>query len=269
MPELRVNGVRLYYEDRGRGEQTVVFSHGLLWSTALFEPQMEALEGRHRIVAWDHRGQGRSESPDERAHQIESCYHDALALIEALGLGPVHFVGLSMGGFVGMRLAARHPELVRSLSLLATAADPEPEANVGKYGRLNLVARALGVGAVAGKVLPIMFGDTFLTDPARAEDRELWTGRLKGNDRTIYRAVRGVVERCGVTDELQNIRCPTLMLHGDEDKAIIRSRARATAQRIPNCEFMPIPAGGHSMTVENPQAVNAALGAFIDRVVAS
>ena len=266
MPELRVNGVRLFYEDRGRGDQTVVFSHGLLWSTVLFEPQIAALEDRYRVVAWDHRGQGRSESPDERAHQIESCYHDGLALIEALGLGPVHFVGLSMGGFVGMRLAARHPELVRSLSLLATAADPEPAANVPKYGRLNLVARAFGVGSVASKVLPIMFGESFLTDPARADDRELWTGRLKGNDRTIYRAVRGVVERCGVMDELQNIRCPTLMLHGDEDNAIARPRARATAERIPGCEFIAVPAGGHSMTVENPQGVNGPLEAFIDRI---
>jgi pimeloyl-ACP methyl ester carboxylesterase len=266
MPTARVNGVELYYEERGRGEQTVVFSHGLLWSARMYEAQLRALEADYRVIAWDHRGQGRSSSPDERAHQIETCYHDALALLDHLGATPCHFVGLSMGGFVGMRLAARHPQWVRSLSLLATAADGEPSANIGKYQLLNAIARRFGTRPVASKVMPIMFGPTFLNDPARAAERERWRGELVRNSRSIHRAVSGVIEREHCLDELANIRCPVLVLHGDEDNAISRSRALSTYEAIEGARFVAIEAAGHSMTVENPDAVTGALREFLDEV---
>ena len=259
MPKARVNGVELHYESRGRGEQTVVFSHGLLWSTKMFEAQMQALASDYRVIAWDHRGQGRSSSPDERSHQIEACYHDALALLDHLETGPVHFVGLSMGGFVGMRVAARHPDRIRTLSLLATAADGEPKAHLPKYKLLTNVVRRLGTRPVAAQVMPIMFGTSFLTDPARVSDRERWTAELRRNGRNIYRAVHGVIEREGCVDELVNIRCPTLVLHGDEDAAISRSRALATYEGIAGARFTAVEAAGHTMTVENPEPVTAAI----------
>jgi 3-oxoadipate enol-lactonase len=264
MPEVEVNGVRLHYEEHGRGAETIVFSHGLLWSSAMFEPQIRALVGEFRCIAWDHRGQGRSESPPERSHQIEACYQDALALLDHLGATPCHFVGLSMGGFVGMRIAARHPELLRTLTLMATASDPEPRANIGKYRKLNTVARVFGVGLVANKVMPIMFGRSFLDDPARAEERARWTAELRRNAKTIHRAVTGVIERQGCVDELENIQCPTLILHGDEDAAITRVRARATHEALRGSSFRAIERAGHTMTVENPVAVNQALRGFLD-----
>lgn len=266
MPTARVNGVELYYEDQGRGEQTVVFSHGLLWSGRMFEAQRRALASDYRVIAWDHRGQGRSSSPKERAHQIESCYHDALALLEHLDATPCHFVGLSMGGFVGMRVAARHPELLRSLSLLATAADAEPPAHLPRYRLLNGIAKRLGTRPVASQVMPIMFGPSFLGDPERASERERWKHELGRNARTIHRAVTGVIEREHCMDELANIRCPTLVLHGDEDKAISRSSALSTYEAIAGARFVAIEAAGHTMTVENPEAVTEALREFLASV---
>jgi len=263
MPIARVHGVELYYEEHGRGPETVVFSHGLLWSSRMFQAQIRALAADYRVIAWDHRGQGRSARPPERAHQIESCYHDALALLDHLKATPCHFVGLSMGGFVGMRIAARHPELLRSLSLLATAADPEPQAHLPRYKLLTMVVRHLGTRPVASQVLPIMFGPSFLNDPERAAEREQWTRELRRNPRTIYRAVNGVIERERCTDELANIRCPVLVLHGDEDGAISRSRALATYEAIDGARFLAIESAGHTMSVENPGAVTEALRGFL------
>src|SRR5262249_18189655 len=105
-----VNGTELWVEDTGSphaGADTIVFSHPLLFPTGLFAPQIAALGGRYRCVAYDHRGQGKSAPSRLRCISMELLYQDAVALIEALGAGPVHFVGLSMGGFVGMRVAAR------------------------------------------------------------------------------------------------------------------------------------------------------------------
>src|SRR3546814_19404655 len=105
---------------------------------------------------------------------METVYADAVALIEALKLGAVHFAGLSMGGFVAMRLGARRPDLIRSLILMETSADPEPPENVPKYRKLNFIARRLGLGLVAGKVMQTMLSRTYMGHSARAKEWPAW-----------------------------------------------------------------------------------------------
>src|SRR5512138_526023 len=147
---LDVNGTSLHVEDTGAAAgETVVFSHGLLWNTELFAAQIAALRGRYRCIAWDHRGQGRSASDFRHAIGMELVWQDAVALLTKLGTGPVHFVGLSMGGFVAMRMGARRPDLVRSLILVETSSDPEPIENVPRYRMLSNVTRVLGTKVVA------------------------------------------------------------------------------------------------------------------------
>jgi 3-oxoadipate enol-lactonase len=263
MPLLAVNGTQLYYEDSGGTGEPVVFSHGLLWSTELFGPQVQALRGRYRCIAYDHRGQGRSAKPGGHSIPIETVYEDAVALIEKLGVGPCHFVGLSMGGFVGMRLAARRPELLRSLCLLETSAEPEPPQNAPRYRAMATVARFLGVRLLANRVMPIMFGKSFLTDPARTQEREAWRRRLLQNERSIYRAVLGVVERPSVEAELGKVRVPTLVMVGAEDVATVPAKAERIHSLIAGSRLLRLPRGGHSSTVEEPELVNEALRAFL------
>jgi 3-oxoadipate enol-lactonase len=136
----------------------------------MFDAQVALLKERYRCVAFDFRGQGRSEVT-RSGYDMETLYEDAVALMEQLGCAPCHFLGLSMGGFIGLRLAARRPELLRSLMLLETSADPEPSGNVAKYRQLTFVARWFGLGLVVDRVMPVMFGRTFLTDPARTLER--------------------------------------------------------------------------------------------------
>lgn len=262
---LPVRDTRLWVEDTGTGDEVVCFSHGLLWSADMFRPQIEALRERYRCIAWDHRGQGRSDVPAGDEVSIETCTDDAIALIEQLGVGPVHFVGLSMGGFVGMRIAARRPDLVRSLSLLETAADPEPASNVPKYKRLNLVARWMGVpDFLADRVMPIMFADSFLADADRQGEVRARQRELRGNSTSIYKAVNGVIRRRGCTEELASIRCRTLVLRGTEDTAIARPRAVALAEGIEGATFVEVEGAGHTSTLEQPARVNEALLAHLE-----
>src|SRR4051794_3254342 len=146
MSTLEINGTTLYYEDTGPGStgETIVFSHGLLWGTELFAPQIDALRGRYRCIAWDHRGQGRSGSDHRNTIGMELVWQDAVQVIERLVAGPVLFCGLSMGGFVAMRRAARRPDLVRALLLLETSSDPEPIDNIGRYRALSAVTKLIG-----------------------------------------------------------------------------------------------------------------------------
>src|SRR3954469_24867154 len=133
MPFLSIRGVQLYYEDTGGPGEPIVFSHGLLWNSNLYSRQIEALRGRYRCIAYDHRGQGRSTAPPGKGIDLRTVYEDAVAFIQALGLAPCHFVGLSQGGMVGLRVAARHPELLRSLTLLDTSACSESLWNFSRY----------------------------------------------------------------------------------------------------------------------------------------
>jgi len=263
MPTMRVNGAELYYEDSGGDGQPIVFAHGLLWSGRMFDAQVVSLRDRFRCVTFDFRGQGRSQVTRD-GYDMDTLTADTAALIEALGLAPCHFAGLSMGGFVGMRLAARRPELLRSLILIETAADAEPAENVPKYRRFMLAVRILGPRAVASRVMPIMFGHTFLNDPARARERAEWQRRGAANDRLgVTRATAGVIERLPVEDELSKVRVPTLVIEGEEDVAVVPARARRTAQQIAGARLMMVPRAGHTSSVEEPAAVTAAIEAFL------
>jgi pimeloyl-ACP methyl ester carboxylesterase len=260
---MKINGAEIHYEEDGEGRETIVFAHGLLFSGRMFESQVRALRDRYRCVTFDFRGQGRSEVTAS-GYDMETLTQDAAGLIEVLGCAPCHFVGLSMGGFVGMRLAARRPALLRSLVLLETTADPEAKENVGAYRRLNFVARWLGLGLVAGRVMKIFFGRKFLEDPARDLLKQEWRRRVLASDRIgITRSVTGVIDRAGVSGEIGRITLPTLIIVGDQDVATPPARAERIRTLIPGSKLVVIPGAGHSSTIEEPEAVNRALVEFL------
>jgi pimeloyl-ACP methyl ester carboxylesterase len=261
---IDVNGTSLYVEDTGPAStgETIAFSHGLLWSAEMFAPQIAALRDRYRCVAWDHRGQGRS-APDRRhSIEMELVWADAVALLEKLDTGPVHFVGLSMGGFVGLRMAARRPDLVRSLVIIESTAMPEPEENVARYRMLARASRMVGVRPLIGRVAPIMLGKSILADPTRKADVARFSA-IMTRRRDIWRAVNGVIDRGGVEGELARIRARTLVMVGDEDVATPRTKSEALVAGVAGARLVTIPRAGHSSTVEEPAAVTAALEGFL------
>lgn len=257
MPFADANGVRLYYEERGAGPETLVFAHGLLLSTAAFERQIEALAPRFRCVAFDFRGHGRSEIAAD-GYDMDTITRDAEALLEQLQIRSCRFVGLSMGGIVALRLAARRPDLIRSLALIGTTA--EPESNAGRYRLMAFAARWLGLWAVAPRVLPVMFGPAFLSDRS---NRVEWIRRVRSNARLgVVRAARAVIARDSILDSISTLRVPTLILVGEFDAATAPELSRHIQARIPDSELQVIPGAGHLCNIEAPEAVNAALARF-------
>lgn len=269
MPTIDVNGTTLHYVDTGPGStgETIAFSHGLLWGTELFEPQIEALRARYRCVAWDHRGQGQSAAdPDRTVIGMELVWQDAVALLEALKTGPVHFCGLSMGGFVAMRMGARRPDLVKSLLLLETSSDPEPVENLAKYRLLTRMVKALGQRLakplIRSQVLPIMVGKTILADRSRKLDLQRF-GDIMGRRGDVWRAVNGVIERAGIHLELGRVTAPTLVIVGEEDVATVPAKAEKIVGAIRGAKLVRIPRAGHSSSVEEPALVTAAIEEFL------
>lgn len=261
---IDVNGTTLHVEDTGPGSsgETIVFSHGLLWDTSLFAAQIAALRSRYRCIAWDHRGQGKSAADHRHCIGMELVAQDAIALLEALDLGPVHFCGLSMGGFTAMRVAARRPDLVRSLMLLETSADEEPIASVGPYRMLAGVVKLVGPKLISGRIAPIMIGKTTMADPARKQEVATYTATMTQR-RDIWRAVNGVIDRAPIYGELGRINTPTLVVVGDEDTATPRPKAERIVAAIRGAALEIILQAGHSSTVEQPARVTEAIQRFL------
>ena len=265
MPKIEINGVPIHYEMQGEGTETIVFAHGLLWSGKMFEDQMAALKHRYRCISFDFRGQGQT-AVIQSGYDMETLFADTVGIIETLIAAPSHFVGVSMGGFIGLRLALRRPDLIKSLALLATTADAETEDKKNRYRTLTRVARIFGLRMVADKVMSVMFGKTFLKDPLRAELKRHWRDNFIANRRIgLARAVKGVIDREPVYDHIHKITAPTLIAIGDEDAAIPVERVNRIHSCIAGSKLVIIPRAGHAPTVEEPAFVNRLLENFISK----
>lgn len=258
MPFVTLSQTKLFYQEHGSGSETLVFSHGLLWSHKMFAAQVAEFSKQYRVIAYDHRGQGSSEVGGP--YDMDTVAADAAELIRTLVGGPVHFIGLSMGGFVGMRLAARHPDLVKSLTLLETSANAEPLENLPQYKLLNGLVRWVGViPPIASKVMKIMFAKSWLADPAQVDSIRHWKKELTSNKKSITGPVEGVIYRKGVEEELPKISCPTLVIVGDEDVATTPQKAAFIHQGIAGSKLETISGAGHSSCIEKPEEVNRLL----------
>ena len=263
MPKILSNGIQLHYEEMGSGPETIVFSHSYLADHFHFNPQMQALKDRYRCIAFDHRGHGQSEITDN-GYEMENLYKDAVGFIEALDCAPCHFVGLSTGGFIGVRIGIRRPDLVKSLVLMDTSADAEPEEAVREYRQMLFAVRWLGYWPVIGRVMPIFFASKFLNDPARQDEVKEWKRRFMANDRkAIVKFGHGIFGRASCYEELDKIQTPTLVIVGAEDPAQPLAKAERIANKIPGATLRVIPDAAHLCTVEEPAAVTAAIEEFL------
>lgn len=266
-----VNGVHIGYTDTGRpagrpGAATVVFGHGLLFGGWMFRAQIDVLRRDYRCVTVDWRGQG-STPPTDSGYDMDSLSADALGLIERLALGPVHYVGLSMGGFVGLRLAVRHGARLRSLTLLDTSADAEDARLARRLRGLAAGYRLFGLAPVRRPAAKLLFGQTFRRSARGPEVVAEWARRLRRGDRRgVSVAARAVANRASVTEELSRIRVPTLLVTGAEDVVTPQWRARCMADRIAGARLEIVEAAGHSSVLEQPDRVNALLADFLQSV---
>ncbi|WP_156689431.1 alpha/beta fold hydrolase [Mycobacterium sp. Marseille-P9652] len=268
MPTFDRDSAAVHYTDTGSppGDPraaTIFFGHGLLFGGWMFRAQVAALRDRYRCVTIDWRGQGDS-APAAGGYDMDTLTDDAGALIDVLGVGPVHYVGLSMGGFVGQRLAARRGELVRTLTLLGTSASPEDPDKARKYRLMASVYRLTGISPLRRAVQPLMFGPRFLADPGSQPVTDEWADRLRRCRRpATSKAVRAVADRRGIENELGRIAAPTLVIVGEDDAATPPPKSRRIAELIDGARLVQIPECGHSTALEQPERVSALLGEFV------
>ncbi|MCA3315311.1 MAG: alpha/beta fold hydrolase [Roseomonas sp.] len=215
MPETRVNGVKLRYELAGQeGAPLVALSNSLSTDLSMWDPQWSRLTKCWRVLRYDTRGHGLSEVVSS-PYTMEQLADDMAGLIEHVGIGPAHIVGLSLGGMTAQVLALRRPELVRSLCLVATTAQPP------FHGREIWDERIAHLRAVGhfGKMFSGMM-DRWLSMRFRRSNTH---GFAQIRRMVMGTPVEGYIGCCeaiagfDVRAALANITVPTLVIAGEED----------------------------------------------------
>ncbi len=264
MPIIELKNASCNYVLEGEGQDTIVFAHGLLWSSWLFHNQISFLKNKYRILAFDFRGQGKSTSKNGK-YDMDSLFEDTVEIIETLVGKPVIFAGLSMGGYVGIALGAKRPDLVKKLILMETTTDAETIDNISKYKMLNNMVKTVGYWPVEKSIMAIMFGKKFLGDKSRSNQYETFLKKLKENNRSlIVKATEGVISRESTEHHLPNIKCKTLILVGSQDVPCPVEKSQHLADNIKNSHLIIIEGAGHTGTLEEPEKYNTAIKNFIE-----
>jgi 3-oxoadipate enol-lactonase len=266
MPTITVHGCPLFYDDSGGHGPPVLLLHGLLFDGRMFDEQVAALRERYRCIRMDFRGQGRS-GPAARGFQVEQQTADVLALLRALDVSAAHLVGLSMGGYVSMRIAARHPDTVLTLTLLNTGAGAHPPGKYPEHLALASLARVLGPGQprVAAALEHSMYGQAFRTDPATDVIRRQWRARwASAHVPSVLHTLAGITKRPDIHPELPDITAPALVMTGRQDAHHPPRDAHQIVEGIPGSSYLELDGVGHSATIEAPGEVTAAIGQLLD-----
>jgi len=285
MPDIDVHGVRLFWEGQGAGHP-IVFVHGIPTDYRAWGNQTEVLSGGFRTVTYSRRyAYPNTRAGDLTDSTIQNNATDLAGLIESLGAAPTHLVGHSYGGFIATYLATRHPELLRSLTLVEPAIaslllrNPRSRAEalglLFRHPRVALSAsrflrrsngpalEALRRNDLAGAVRFNLDGvedDAGVLEhlPAAIQQMMLDNGRTVKEADTPYPALS--------LQELKTLRVPTLVLHGETGALWLRAIAEMAGAAIPGCQVSTIPKSGHYPHFQNPTAFNAALLQFLQRV---
>jgi pimeloyl-ACP methyl ester carboxylesterase len=259
----KINGINLAYTDQGQG-LPVVFLHAFPQSRAMWESQVQALSGTHRIVTLDFRGFGESDAPLWH-YTLDQFADDVKSLLDHLSIRQAVLVGLSMGGYTLFAFYRKYAGRVKGLVLADTRAQPDTEE--GRAGRFAMAQTAYtkGASAIADIMLPK------LLSPVALQTKPDLVGQVRATiEQTqisgIAGALMAMAERPDSVTLLAQIACPTLVITGELDGPTPPADGKLIAERIPGARLELIPQAGHLSNLEQPEAFNRALLSFLDNL---
>ena len=259
--KIKANGVQLEYDTQGEG-QWVVMSHSLACTSAMWDEQVQALKSKYKVLRFDTRGHGGSDAP-AGAYNLDMLADDLHSLLGKLGVTNAHFVGLSMGGMIGMTYALKYPRAFKSLVLCDTSSRIPPEAKPVWEERIK-VAGEQGMGALVDSTLKRWFTEPYLAKGGKVIDRV--ATMIRNTPALGYIGCCHAIPQINLTDRLGAIQCPVQVIVGDKDVGTPVAMAEAIHRAIPNSELVVIPDASLLSNLEQPAAFTGALQKFLSRV---
>ena len=263
MPRASLNGTELHYRDSGTSKDVVLLLHAFPLHSGMWSRQIAALEKRHRVVAPDYRGLGKSSVPPE-ASTMDLLAQDVRALMQHLRIERAAVAGLSMGGYLAFELYRQAPGMFRGIALCDTRAGADTDEGKATREKFAKTVLEKGLAWVADEMLPKLLGPE--PDPAIVKEvRSLISG---GTPAGIAAAQRGMARRPDSTPTLATIGCPTLVIVGEHDQLTPPAESEKMAKAVKGAKLVKVPNAGHLSNMENPDAFNAALQVFVDALPA-
>jgi pimeloyl-ACP methyl ester carboxylesterase len=250
MPKINRDGVKIYYEVHGSGPP-LLLTHGYSSTSAMWQGQIEALSKNHKLVLWDMRGHGRSDYPgDPKAYSEALTVADMAALLDEVRADSAIVGGLSLGGYMSLAFYRSHPQRVRALLIIDTGPGfKKDDAREAWNKRAHET------------------GDRFEREGLavlKSASRERST--VSHRDASgLARAARGMLTQrdARVIESLPNIKVPSLVVVGADDAPFLAA-SDYMAAKIPEAKKVVIPAAGHAVNIDQPQAFIDAVLPFLD-----
>src|SRR5712675_68028 len=236
MPKINRDGVEIYYEVHGSGPP-LLLTHGYSSTSAMWQGQIEALSKHHRLVLWDMRGHGQSDYPDDPGAYSEALtVADMAALLDEVGATSAIVGGLSLGGYMSLAFYRAHPARVRALLIIDTGPGFKKDDAREAWNK-----RALDTG-----------------DRFEREGLEVLKSGSRERSMVSQRDAR-------VIESLPDIKVPALVVVGADDTPFLAA-ADYMAAKIPGAKKAVIPAAGHAVNIDQPQAFIDAVLPFLDNL---
>jgi 3-oxoadipate enol-lactonase len=259
--KIRVNGAELAYRlDGCKSGRVVMMSNSLMSDHTMWDITVEVLADRYRVLRYDTRGHGRSETTPG-PYSIDLLADDALALMDALAIERAHVVGLSMGGMIAQNLGARFPERVLSLALCDTASEMPPRS---MWEERFAIARSRGVAGLVDSTIQRWFTAPFIDRAPEAAEKV--RRMILGTGTEGYIACGSAVRDMAQTTMLLKVKAPTLILVGSHDPACTVEQSTVIHRMIDGSQMVVLQNAAHLSNIEQPDVFNRELRAFIDRI---
>ncbi len=256
----------LWVEDTGEKDLPAILClHSLFVDRSMFDGLVREAKGRFRIICPDFRAQGSSAPATRDIVTMEQCAEDMLALIDVMGLPPVHIAAASMGGDVSVRMAAARPSLFKSMLMMGSSVRSEPPDQKAQFTKLLERTMVTGfVGEDLDMLMAIMFG---ATTRERADMQPMlnhWRTKMSLLPRAAWPAMYGVLERKSGQELLRKIKTPTLVINGEDDIARPPDWAQEVVDGLKNAELIMLGGVGHSPILEAPDFIIPRMMQFFD-----
>jgi pimeloyl-ACP methyl ester carboxylesterase len=273
MPHITTDdGVKLYYEEAGSG-QAVVFVHEFAGDHRSWEPQMRHFSKTYRCISYNARGYPPSDVPQQvTAYSQDRARDDIKAVLDGIGIDRAHVVGLSMGGFATLHFGLHYPD--RALSLVVAGCGYGAEKDKREQFQQEAEAAATLVEKASSGA---EFAAIYALGPTRVQFQNnnprgwrefhdmLAQHSLQGSAMTLRGVQKSRPSLFDLEEQLKQLVVPTLVLTGDEDEPCLIPNV-FLKRTIPSAGLQVLPNAGHTINLEDPDAFNVAVAAFLAQV---
>jgi 3-oxoadipate enol-lactonase len=260
---ITVNGISVHYTLEGPASGPVItMSNSLASNLSMWEPQMPVLTSRYRVLRYDTRGHGETEAT-AGPYSLDELSEDVRALLRALGITRTHFIGLSMGGMIGQIIAIKYPQMLQSLVLCDTMSRVPTEAKPMWDDRIH-TAETGGMEPLVEPTLARWFTESFRQKGSPVLDQV--RTMIRNTPPRGYTGCCHAIAALNLTDHLKAITLPTLIIVGEDDPATPVAASHVIHEQIRGSELVILKSAAHLSNLEQPEAFNQALTAFLPKV---